>query len=625
MTTGEAIDIQPQPEANEPYERFNWDSPILVSPHMPSRIFFASQRVWRSDNRGDKWTAISGDLTRQQQRFTMPIMGKVQSWDEPWDVNAMSNFGSITSLAESPLQQGLMYAGTDDGLIQVTEDGGANWRKMEVGAIAGIPASAFVNDIKADLFDVNTVYVALDNHKHGDFQPYLVKSSDRGRTWQSIRNNLPDRTLVWRLVQDHVKRELMFIGTEFGIYFTINGGNTWIKIKGGSPTIPFRDLAIQRRENDLVGASFGRGFFILDDYSLLRAVSEEQLGEEATLFDTRKAHWYIPRSHLSFDDEKGSLGADHFVAPNPSFGAVFTYYLRDGIKSKQALRKESEKDLRSSTKDIPFPGWEALDTERTEEMARVWLTITDSGGSVVRRIGCPTESGFHRIAWDLKYPLADPLRLSDQTAETNFKQSGVLAAPGTYTASLSKQVNGEITQLSKPVTFVVEPLRKGVLPGNNLQETAAFWKSYEDASQSFSVIQIATTNAMSKVSAMQKALRMSNTVPGKLDQQVFQVKQELLDLNRKLNGNGAKAQVGEKNNPTIGERLFKVLLSITTSTYGPTATNLRSLEIIHQELTAIHTSLDGEISKINTLSKELLNAGAPWIESEVLPPLPRNN
>lgn len=141
--------------------------------------------------------------------------------------------------------------------------------------------------------------------------------------------------------------------------------------------------------------------------------------------------------------------------------------------------------MRASTNDIPFPGWEALDAERTEDIARVWLTITDSNGNTVRRIGCPTESGFHRIAWDLKLPISDPVRLSDQTAEANFNQSGVLAAPGTYTASLSMQVNGEITQLSKPVTFIVEPLRKGALQGNSLQETAAFWKSYENASQSF--------------------------------------------------------------------------------------------------------------------------------------------
>jgi hypothetical protein len=127
------------------------------------------------------------------------------------------------------MQEGLTYAGTDDGLIQVTEDGGANRRRIEVASISGIPDSAFVKDIKADLFDINTVYVALNNHKHGDFQPYLVRSHDRGRTWQSLRSNLPDRTLVWRLVQDHVKKELLFIDTEFGIYFTINSGATWIK------------------------------------------------------------------------------------------------------------------------------------------------------------------------------------------------------------------------------------------------------------------------------------------------------------------------------------------------------------------------------------------------------------
>ena len=624
MTTGEAIDIQPQPDANEPYERFNWDSPILVSPHKPTTLFFGSQRVWRSDNRGDKWIAISGDLTRHQERFSMPIMGKVQSWDEPWDVNAMSNFGTITSLAESSLQQGLMYAGTDDGLIQVTEDGGSHWRKIEVGSIAGIPANAFVNDIKADLFDASTVYVALDNHKEGDFKPYLVKSTDRGRTWQSIRSNLPDRTLVWRIVQDPVKKELMFIGTEFGIYFTINSGAGWIKIKGGCPTIPFRDLAIQPRENDLVGASFGRGFFVFDDYSLLREVSEQQLSEEATLFNTRKALWYVPRPQLSFDDEKGSLGADHFVAPNPPFGAVFTYYLRDGIKSKQTIRKENEKPLRNTSKDIPFPGWDTLDAEKLEDAGRIWLTITDAGNHVVRRIGGPVESGFHRIAWDLKYPLADPIRLADQTPESNFNQSGVLAPPGTYTATLSKQVDGEITVLSKPITFVVGRLREGALPGSSPEVASTFWRSYEETAHSYSTIQIALTNSLTKIAAMEKALRMANVAPGTLDQKVFQARQELLDINQQLNGNGAKSQIGEKNNPTIGDRLFKIQLSITTSTYGPTSTNQRNLEIINEQLALIHAKLDTEMTTINGLSKAMLEAGAPWIESDALPPLPGN-
>ena len=159
--------------------------------------------------------------------------------------------------------------GTDDGIIQVTEDGGKNWRKIEASSLPDVPKTAFVNDIKADLFDANTVYIALDNHKYGDLNPYLLKSTDRGKSWKSIKGDIPDRTLVWRVVQDHVKPNLLFAATEFGIYFTGNGGEKWIKLKGGAPTISFRDLAIQRRENDLVGASFGRGFFVLDDYSPL--------------------------------------------------------------------------------------------------------------------------------------------------------------------------------------------------------------------------------------------------------------------------------------------------------------------------------------------------------------------
>jgi photosystem II stability/assembly factor-like uncharacterized protein len=268
LTTGEQVSVQPQAAEGEPHERFNWDAPILVSPHNPARLYFASYRVWKSESRGDDWEVISGDLTRNEERITLPIMGRQQGWDNPWDVGAMSNYNTITSLAESPRQEGLLYAGTDDGFIQVTENGGQSWRKIPVTAL-GLPERAFVNDIKADLFETNTVYVALDNHKEGDFNPYLFKSEDKGMTWTSISSNLPKKTLIWRMVQDPIKKNLLFSATERGVYASLNGGNSWQKLPG-TPTISFRDLTIQKRENDLVAASFGRGFFILDDYSALR-------------------------------------------------------------------------------------------------------------------------------------------------------------------------------------------------------------------------------------------------------------------------------------------------------------------------------------------------------------------
>ncbi|MEQ8574554.1 MAG: glycosyl hydrolase, partial [Fulvivirga sp.] len=363
MKTGEVIDIQPQAGADEGYERFNWDAPILVSPHKPSTIFFASYRVWKSENRGDSWTAISGDLTKNQKRVDLPIMGKQQSWDSPWDLSAMSVYNTITSLAQSPKDANIIYAGTDDGLLQVTDNAGSSWKKINVSEM-GVPATAFINDVKADLYDANTVYVSLDNHKYGDYKPYFVKSTDKGATWTSLTNGLGSKNLVWRFVQDHVQKGLCFLGTEFGIYFTVDGGNSWTELNGGIPTISFRDLAIQKRENDLVGASFGRGFFILDDYSALREVSSSQLTQEATLFKPRKAWWYVPRATLDFDDKRGSLGSQLFVAPNPDFGAVFTYYLKDELKSDEKTRMDKEKGVSGN---IPFPSWDALQSEMREE------------------------------------------------------------------------------------------------------------------------------------------------------------------------------------------------------------------------------------------------------------------
>ena len=240
----------------------------------------------------------------------------------------MSEYNTITSIGESPLDEDILYVGTDDGLIQSTGNGGETWQKTEVRSLPGVPATAFVNDIRADLYDANTVYVALDNHKYGDYKPYLLKSTNGGRTWRSIKGDLPDRHLIWRIVQDHVNPDLLFTATEFGLFFTVDGGKKWVKLTGDAPTISFRDVTIQRREDDLVAASFERGFFIVDDISPLRELTEDSLEEEAMLFPGRDALWYIEQHPLAFS-EGGSQGHSFFRAPNPDFGANFTYYLAE--------------------------------------------------------------------------------------------------------------------------------------------------------------------------------------------------------------------------------------------------------------------------------------------------------
>jgi photosystem II stability/assembly factor-like uncharacterized protein len=612
MSTGEVVDIQPQPAEGEPGERYNWDAPILVSPHSPTTIYFASQRVWKSENRGDSWTAISEDLTKNQERIELPIMGKKQSWDGAWDMFAMSNYNTITSLAESPKQKGLLYAGTDDGTVQVTENGGNSWRKINVGDMPGVPATAFVNDIKADLFDANTVYVALDNHKYGDFTPYLMKSTDKGRSWKSITGNLPNRTLVWRVVQDHEKPGLLFAATEFGIYFTVNGGQRWIELQGGVPTISFRDLAIQRRENDLVAASFGRGFFILDDYTPLRSISEESLQQEAALFPTRDAWWYVPRPHLGFEGDKGSQGDSHYVAPNPDFGAVFTYYLKDGLKKNEQRRQEQEKSL--GDEDIPFPGWDALEEETLQPDPKVILAVSNSEGAVVRKVTGPAKAGVHRIAWDLRYPAAGIISTQEEKSEGDGEPQGLLAPPGTYTATMYLSENGTARQVSQPVQFEVKPLRKGALKGSSPQEASEFWRSYETLVEKSAVLNFELNKAMKRAKAMERALQRSQAKPGQLDTELNQVIGDLNDLNSELNGNLAKQEVGEKTNPTVGERMFAVYRGIEHSTYGPTPSQKEQMAIIDKQLNYYEAKLGAAQQKLEVIYGKLRSMGAPYVE-----------
>ena len=616
MKTGEVTDIQPQPDKGEDFERFNWDAPILVSPHNPKQIYFASQRLWRSDNRGDKWNTLSEDLTRSQNRIELPIMGRIQSYDNPWDVAAMSNFNTITSIAESPIQKDLLYIGTDDGLIHVSTNGGDKWTKMEVSSLPGVPSRAYVNDIKADLFDANTVYIALDNHKEGDYKSYIYKSTNQGKSWTSIGSNLPDGNLVWRIVQDHVKKDLLFIGTEFGIFFTINGGQKWIKCKGGLPTISFRDLTIHRRDNDLICGSFGRSIYIFDNINVFRQLSETQMKNEAQLLDAGKGLWYIPRSSLGFDGEKGDQGAGYFMAANPPFGSVFTYYLKDGLKTKAEQRKENEEDTKKKiTDNITFPGWDALDNELADRKDNIWLTVKDNNGKIVRVITGPTSAGFHRVAWDLRYPAPELIHLNPRPlGEWEDKPAGMMVAPGKYSVTLSKELDGVYTQLSEPIEFEVVPLKSNSLEGSSIKEVRAFWDLYEETVQNVSSTSSKMSDASSKTKAIGRALNRSQMDLSSITSDYESLTQKVAKLNKQMYGSPAKNEIGEKTHPTIGNRLFAVNRGISQSTYGPTATNKESITIIQDEMKGIMAELKTIHASIKSLAKNIHNSGGPLIE-----------
>ncbi len=607
--TGESVYIRPQPGPNDPVERYNWDAPILISPHDSKTLYFGTQRVWKSDDYGDRWTAISGDITRDEQRTQQPVMGRTWGYNASWDLYAMSMFNTITSLSESPLVEGLVYAGTDDGLIQVSEDGGANWRRID--SLPGVPNRFFVNDIKADLFDPDTVYVVVDDHKNGDFSPYILKSENRGRSWRSIASNLPERHVLWRVVQDHEQPNLMFLGTEFGVFFTVNGGSAWTKLKGGSPNIPFRDLVIQTRENDLVGATFGRSFYILDDYTPLRSVTQEMLEQQSTLFPVKDALWYVPKRPLGCAEDgcTGSQGDSYYVAPNPDFGAIITYYLPESLRSSKEIREESDKELAADNEDAAFPEFETLLEEQREDAPAMVITVRDAANNVVRMIDGPVEAGFHRIAWDLRYPPIDPW---DPEAEADDLSAGILVVPGQFSVSLATRIDGVLSQVGEPQTFDVVSIREPTLPGSSQAQRVAFEEQATELMRASSGSVKAIDAIIVELDAVKKVLQRSATDTA-LYAQANSIQQRVKALRDRLVENPTRAIFQERVELPVQQRLWHARFTARSNAYGPTPEQSESLNIARAMYAEVRQELvdlfDGDYAG---LKRALDTAGVPW-------------
>ena len=436
-----------------PADRWNWDAPLIVSPHLSTRLYFGSQFLYRSDNRGDSWVRVSPDLSRSLSRDTLPIMGKV------WPAGSVALNGSTTALSniviidESPVLEGLIWIGTDDGLVQVTEDGGKTWRRIE--DFPGVPKHTYVTDVFASGRDANTIFVSLNNWQRGDYKPYIVRSTDRGRTWTNISANLPPRHDVWSIVQDHVNGNLLFAGTEFGVSVSVDGGSSWTSLKGGLPSIQVRDMQVQKRETDLVIATFGRGFYVLDDYSALREVTPASLADEARLFPLRHAYSF----NSSGLGPAGSAGigtlSGNWQVTNPPSGAVFTYHVRQ--------------TLPADTKLV--------------------LTIENQAGTQVRRCELDKTAGLRRVAWGLVpdapaagragAPAGATGRGAGAPDSTAAAQPGIpLCAAaagragagggrggggprvpnGSYTATIGRMVGTTVTLIGPSQSFLVLPL-----------------------------------------------------------------------------------------------------------------------------------------------------------------------
>ena len=605
--TRENTNIKPQPKIGEKNERFNWDAPIIVSPHNSKRIYFASHRVWKSENRGDSWQSISKDLTKNIERVSTPFFGKKQKWDNAWDLYAMSNYSTITSLSESPIKEGLLYVGTDDGIIQVSENGGLDWRKIDFKNIKGLPKTAFVNDIKADLFDENIVYAVFDNHKYGDYNAYIYKSLDKGKSWKNIGNDLPENTILWRIVQDHIDKELMFLGTEFGLYFTNNQGQNWKKLKAGLSNISVRDLAIQKRENDLVLGTFGRGIYILDDYKSLRNFKISNIQNEAQLYTPNNAYWYKEKRILG-GRKKASQGDNYFVAENPLFGANFTYYLKEKYHSKKSSRKNIEKKAEKEKKEISVPKWEVLENEKNEIIPCVWLFIYSNNNKIIRKIKAKNQKGFNRINWDLRS--SSNSTISIENIKNN--SSGPLVVPGQYIAQLHKQIEGKYSAISEKVYFKITPLYNENFDEKSVEITVKFWNDVNHMRDKANLLSKNIKKAKENTNAMLKAYERAHELNELLHLDLLSLRNKILELEQKIGGSKVRSEIGEQNEfPRIRDYLWAASGS---STDGPTSMHKESL--LNAE--SIYVNLNNqyiEIKKlIEPLKKRLIEIGAPKVK-----------
>ena len=616
--TGQELVVQPVEGKGEPPLRWNWDSPIVISPHSHTRLYFAANKLFRSDDRGDTWKAISGDLSRQIDRNKLPVMGKVWGPDAVAKNQSTSFYGNIVALSESPKKEGLIYVGTDDGLIQVTGDGGANWTKYE--KFAGVPETTYVSRLAASNHDANTVYAAFDNHKNEDFKPYLLKSVDAGKSWTSISGDLPENGPVLAFAEDTVNPNLLFAGTEFGAFFTIDAGLHWVRLKGGLPTVAVRDMVIQAREGDLVIATFGRGFYVLDDLTPLRQMKAESTEQAAAVYPVKDALLYVERHPLG-EPGKGFQGDALYTAENPPYGAVFTAYLKDKIKTKKEKRQDAEKEAAKKNQMLPYPTNDELRAEAEEAKPEVYFAVYDESGAAIRRVGGSTEAGFQRVAWDLRYSAARTHAAHEEEEGEHFPDItglGPLVLSGTYSVRMFEKIGGTVTELAAPQSFKVVTEGSGAMTASDRAAQEEFLRKTERLYRVVNGALHSAEDVESRLKAIREALHETPAVEKQLGAVADGIEQRDREILRAMRGDIEVAKRNEPVPPSIDQRVIGIMDEERFSLAKPTQTHLDSYNVaaaeFAEQLGKLHTLVEVDLMK---LEKDMEAAGAPWTPGRV--------
>lgn len=606
----EVIDIKPVEAEGDAALRWNWDSPLLVSVHKPTRIYFGANRLFRSDDRGDSWTPLSGDLSRQIDRNKLPVMGKVWSMDAVAKNASTDIYGNLVSISESKFDERHLVVGTDDGLIQVTKDAGLTWTKVD--NIPGVPERTYVNQIIASSHDANTFYAAFNHHRYGDFKPYLFKSTNGGLNWTPIQGDLPVRGSVYCIAEDSGSPNLLFAGTEFGVFFTIDGGKQWVQLKGGLPIIAVRDIAIQKRETDLVLGTFGRGIYILDDYSPLRNLKKEDFQKEAVIFPIKDSWMYIEGRPFGAP-LKGFHGESFFSMANPEVGSVFTYFIKDELKTIKDLRKEREKELIKKAEPVPYPSKDSILLEDNQPKPYLLFTIKDASGNIVRKLKKDAKKGMNRIVWDFRYASSGPVTFAvpDPSNPYDVAENGYLALPGKYSVSLSKSTDGKFTELVGPVFFEVKGLNAATLPATDKKALDAFSNRVAELRRATAGADDYRSAAMNKIKYMKAAVIAAPAPLFGVAEKLLNIENRLGEINVALNGNASLARREFETLPSINSRIGNIQYSIWNATAAPTNTAIQSYEVTANQFSKVMTDLKAIDSELTAIESNLDQNKAP--------------
>lgn len=609
---GEYLPIKPIEGENEAAYRWNWDAPLLISRFDNKRLYFGSNKVLRTDDRGNNWKVISPDLSRQLDRNKLEVMGKVWSVDAIAKNGSTDIFGQTTSIAESPLDENTLWVGTDDGLLHLTTDGGKTWKKMD--NLPGVPQMSYVHQVIASQHDKNTAYVCFNHHRYGDFRPYVLRTRDGGNSWTSIASDLPERGSVYSIAEDHVDGSLLFVGTEFGCFFSSNGGGSWLRLKSGLPTVAVRDIEIQRRENDLVIATFGRGFYVLDDYSPLRHVKKDDLEKEALICPVKDALMYVQSYPLGLRD-KGHLGSSYYNCPNPEPGAVFSYYLKDDVKKLKDLRKEKEKKAGEKNEKVYYPSPDSLRLEDNQGDSYLLFTVTDLEGNVIRHLKAPAKKGFNRLVWDLRHAPDDPVEGRYTPAPDQLFGSGPqghLAMPGRYNVTMYRYHDGVVTQMAGPVSFNTKLLNQSSLPAKDMAANVAFYKKVSDLSKKVSAANDQLNRMTSRLRNAESAVLDMPAPAADILAMIQKTRNELVPVRTALFGDNTLASREFETVPSINGRIGGATYAVWNSTADIPGMYSASIDIAARQLGDSVAKLRDLEQKVRAIEDLLDRNKAPY-------------